>query len=275
MKARLLSSYCPRELENLGQLAMQIRPLISRYLRRRAPAKNAILVSKARSGTNYFLDVYANSVPNSTSFREIFRPTGDSFLLMKKTLGLEKGEYLECIKDDPLRIWLRLEEISQKSGQRFMAKIFYDHATGHPELWEYFRDRNQVIHLIRRNPFDSLVSFNVANQTGKWLQAKSTEPPSMPKPFALPRAKVETYITQAEKHIKATRAFFGDAKYSEVFYEDISTSVQRCAATICDILQEDAATAQAKTRMHKQKNYTNQSIVSNYDEVCDLDRYFF
>lgn len=254
---------------------MQIKPFIWRYLRRYAPAKNAILVSKARSGTNFFLDVYANSVPNSTSFREIFRPTGDSFLSIKRTLGLEQGEYLELVKDDPLQIWLRLEDVSQRSGQRFIAKIFYDHAAEHQNLWEHFRDRNQVIHLIRRNPFDSFVSLNVARQTGKWLQEKDTVTPFLPKPFSLPRAKVEAYISQAEEHIDTTRAFFRDATYREVFYEDISASAQRCAETICDVLQEEVATERVKSRMQKQKNYTNQSIVSNYSEICDLDRHFF
>lgn len=254
---------------------MQVKPLISRYLRRPLSGECTILVSKARSGTNYFLDVYSNRVRNSTSFREIFRPAGDSFALIEKTIGLEKEAYLELLHDDPLQIWQKLEEVSQKTRTRFMAKIFYDHASERQELWNYFRDRNRVIHLIRRNPFDSLVSLNVARQTGIWLHTKAAKSLSAPEPFVLSRAKMEAYIARSQDQVKTTRAFFRGADYSEAFYEDIGTSVQHCADTIAGIFDMKAATEQVKTGMRKQKNYTNQSIVSNYDEIKDLDRNFF
>lgn len=254
---------------------MQLSSLIAKFLGKRPEVKNAMLVSRERSGTNYFLDVFGNTIPDSLSLREIFRPSGDSFLLLKKSIGLDKATYLELLEKNPLQIWLMLEAEAQKSGRTVMAKIFQNHARGQQDLWNHFRDENRIVHLIRRNPFDSLVSFCVARQTGRWLQGPSATAPHAPQPFELPRARVESYIENTGRDIDATRAFFKDADYCEVFYEDISTSVQNCAETICEIFDETALVQGATTKLQRQKRYTNAGILLNYDEIGDLDRAYF
>ena len=253
---------------------MKLPSVLQEFFQDDTVRQGTILVSTARSGTNYFLDVFSNLVSDSIAYREIFKESGGSYALLEKRLGLTKAAYLDLLGHDPLQLWCDVQAEAAQSHKHVMAKIFYYHAGNCPELWNHFRDNNRVIHLVRRNHFQALVSREVAQLTGKWLQKKNQEAPPLPDPFELPREKALESIRKAQNNVARTRVFFEGSNYHEVFYEDISSNVAACADTIAAIFDVDQASSKITTRLSKQKTYRNEDILTNYSELSDLDRFY-
>jgi len=237
--------------------------------------KNAILVATERSGTNFFLDVYAQIVPNSLAFREIFRSRGDSFVDVKKLTGFGQERTMDLTLNEPLTLWQTMERDAAQMDHTVIAKIFYDHAPNHPDLWRYLRDNNRVVHLIRRNPFNALLSRHVANQVKKWRQEKQDAIVPTPTPFELPRQRVEIYCAWHKEQVEMTRSFFAGADFHEVFYEDIGKNDQSCADAVSRITGVAIPPGGIASNLVKQKRFTNEDILTNYDDLRDLDQYTY
>lgn len=237
--------------------------------------KGNILLSAARSGTNYFLTVYSKCFPRDFVAKEIFRPTGDSLSLIKELTSLSKDEVLSLIASDPLKLWTTIVDQAAAEERNALAKIFYYHVDTENPLWAHFRDNDRVIHLIRRNAFDAFVSHKVATQTGKWQEFGKDKQPSEVSPLILDRDEVSHFIESRKVQVENARTFFNNSDYSEIFYEDIATSVKACTQKICDIFEVKAPSKGVAISLRKQKSKRNIELISNYDEVAEFDKDIF
>jgi len=232
-----------------------------------------ILLSSARSGTNFFLTVYAKCFPQDFVVKEIFRPAGDSFPQLEKLLSLGREQILELVKNDPLTLWQMIENKTAEEGRSALAKIFYYHVDQDNQLWAYFRKKNKVVHLIRRNAFNVFVSHKVANQTGKWQEFGKEAQPIEVAPLVIEKDELVAFLDRQRAHIEHTRSFFADADFTEVFYEDIAASADDCAETLCSIYGVPCPAEPISIGLRKQKSKTNEEIVANYDDVAELDTF--
>jgi LPS sulfotransferase NodH len=233
-----------------------------------------ILVSSARSGTNYFLAVFGKCFPEAFVVKEIFRPEGDSLALLEEFLGIGQEQIMAWVKADPLTLWQSILARAEQENRVALAKIFYYHAAPENPLWEHFRDHDKVIHLIRRNAFDVFLSRKVAQQTGKWQQfGTHSQSPEIP-PLRLHREELVSFIDSQRAHVEHARRFFAKADFTELFYEDIAESTIACAERIGEILGRNIPANPIAIRLKKQKSKSNAEMVENYDEVREFDTFF-
>lgn len=236
-----------------------------------ASYSNSILVSSARSGTNYFLSVYRKIFPRDLVLKEIFRQQSDSLNLVADHIGKDPETIVKMANTDQLGLWREIVDRSDAIGQRTIAKIFYYHTPQDGILMEYFRAHSNVIHLIRRNIFDVYISTILARRTGQWQLLGNHTRSSDPEPFAIDRAEFEDFRRTRIDQTRLARAFFaGSPNYREVFYEDICDRPEDCGRAIGEIFGVDPA-SEIRIQQKRQKSLTNSALITNYSDVADLD----
>ena len=238
-------------------------------------AKGTILVSSARSGTNFLLSVYRKIFPDEFVMNEIFRSGSDSFAILRDLLNIDQDEAARLAEEDPVGLWQMVKTASQQKNKKSIAKIFYYHQKKENPIWKHFHENDTVIHLVRRNPFDVLVSHKIATQTGLWQdfgrEAGRREDISL----RLDVAELDAFIQRQYNYVEYVRNFFKDSDFTEVFYEDIQASANSCAAVLRGIKGVSETGDDINIALKKQKNRHNRELVVNYDEVSHLDRPYF
>lgn len=235
----------------------------------------SILVSSARSGTNYFLDVYKECFPSDFVVKEIFRDGGDSLKLIASLLDISTEAVVDKLEANPRAFWMRIEKQCADQGIRALAKIFYYHQSPEAALWSYFKNHDRVVHLIRRNPFDSFLSLKVATQTGQW-QNRGKEQSAQDVTVTLDPAELGAFIDRQKGFVEWTRRKFANAiDYRELFYEDIADSMDSCVAFIRDTFGPLEGPTPTSVGIKRQKTTTNDEIVANYAAVQHLDMRIF
>jgi hypothetical protein len=105
--------------------------------------------------------------PKKLLLGEIFRNSGDSLQILQNELCLSEKEVFMLLSSDPLALWTKIQSCNcAENGM--LAKIFNYHARPFPELWDHFSQPNRIVHLIRKNPFDIIVSHKLAHLSGQW-----------------------------------------------------------------------------------------------------------
>lgn len=235
-----------------------------------------LLLSSARSGTNFFLTVYAKCYPDDFVAKEIFRPKFDSLPLLRELLGIDDEEIKDMVLQDPLRLWHRIVATCRAQDRAALVKTFYYHVDHGSDLWAHFKQNTKIVHLIRRNQFDVFVSQKIAQQTGKWQKFQRDEEEEEPlPPLLISEPALEGFLKRQKKNIEWARKTFGDGDYHEVFYEDIAGSPADCAAQIARIYNREPASMAPKIGLTKQKKMPNTQIVENYDELRHYDAPLF
>ncbi len=234
--------------------------------------KATILISSARSGTNYFLNVYAKCYQNDFVAKEIFRKGGDSLTALEELLQLPRDRILSIQETNPSELWRRIEKSCDLHSRRAIAKIFYYHVPEDGTLWKLFQAKTRVVHLIRRNAFNAFLSREIAQQTGRWQEFVGN---NNRHPFAgrlrLDPVQLENYISSQRAHLSRIRKLYVECDYHEVFYEDISESIECCVAIMPDIFGELDSEAPSSINIERQKKAANEDLVLNYDEVAHFD----
>ena len=235
-----------------------------------------ILLSSARSGTNFFLTVYSKCFPQDFVANEIFRNQFDSLDLLSDLLELPQDEIKPIAKSDPVRLWQMVVAACEARDCNALVKIFYYHASRAPELWDHIRDHSKIVHLIRRNPFNAFLSHKLAQETGTWVAYDSKSDVDKPMPrIALDAEELDAFILQQKEHVAWARSTFAQADFTEVFYEDIAGSTEDCAAEVERIFGPPRIKKKPFVLIKKLKKEANKDIVSNYQEVQQYDRPVF
>lgn len=234
---------------------------------------NVIIVSAARSGTNFFLDCYGEVFPKTIRLKEIFRKKGDNLNLLSSILQIEENEILKIVNSNPKKLWTIITQKLEERNTNLIAKIFYYHADRKSDLWKHFHKENKVLHLIRRNPFDSLVSQHVATKTGVWQGRKETDNSGVR--LQIDPAEANEFISKRTEQVKWAQHYFESADYTELFYEDLSKSTQTCCDMICEIFDIPPENSYSEVSIKKQNNIRHSERVENYAEVSHLDKEIF
>lgn len=244
-----------------------------------AQQKNSILLSWPRSGTNYFLAVYSKIFPDDIVFDEIFRKGGDNLAKLSYTLKIDKIKILELLEKDPCKLWNMIEQNASQQGAKAIVKVFYYHSSNASKLWNNFRDKNKIIHLIRRNPFDAFLSYKIATQTGVWkvLSSSGSDEGNEKKvpeivPFQVSIAEVEEFLARRRLHMARCRSFFSSHDFKEIFYEDISSSVEACTGTIGNLFGVAIPDHPIEISIRKQRDRDSRELLLNYEDVASFDR---
>ncbi|MEL7301273.1 MAG: hypothetical protein AAFM92_12900 [Pseudomonadota bacterium] len=236
--------------------------------------KSTILLSSARSGTNFFLAVYKKCFPDDFVVKEIFRRGGDNLDALAEQLGVSREQVIDLQISDPLTLWKRIKQSCESGKSAAVAKIFYYHDAENTALREHFRDNDRVVHLIRRNAFDVFLSERMARKTGQWQEFKRT-PAHEVESIELDPEELAAFRQRQTDFVSRAREFFCTADYTEIFYEDIAGSPGECATTLERIYGSLKSPAPKQVGLIRQKKKSNRELVANYDAVKHLDGAIF
>lgn len=232
--------------------------------------KPLVILSSARSGTNYFLSVLKKMVPEAVVLREVFRKGGDNLPELVELTGRSRAELATLGQDEPIALW---ELLRQAAGSRPLAvKIFYYHAKPTSPIWERFSEEARIIHLVRRRILDTLVSRKLAEGTGSWMLPRNVAGPSLQPAFRLDPDEVAAFIAERKAYIQAFRHRFRNAEIHEVCYEDIADDPRLCATEIARLTGFPLPDFPLELPIRKQNTWAIQEIVSNYYEIAAFDK---
>ena len=156
------------------------------------------------------------------------------------------------------------------------CKLFYDQGRWDDSVltaWDYVLQSDvRVIHLIRRNLLDSLISREIAERTNSWIQLiehGSEGAPPLP-PFRLEAEECHRYFDRIGSWRAWAAAMLPGSRVLTLEYErDLCAEYARTAVTTQRFL--GLTSRGSKPGMHKQQMLPPSRQLTNYDE---LGRYF-
>ncbi|HKX30611.1 MAG TPA: sulfotransferase [Blastocatellia bacterium] len=153
-------------------------------------------------------------------------------------------------------------------------KMFYEHCRtdeGAVKAWNYLIKNKEihVVHLLRLNLLETLLSLIIARKTNEWARFKGSDaesPPRLVEPFHLSPQICEDYFLEITRDRRAARANFAEHPVMEITYEDhLCRDYQGTFDSICDFLKIPAM--QTEMLFEKQATRRPSQQISNYAEL--------
>jgi len=206
------------------------------------------IVGNARTGSNYLLDGLKRS--NSIRmYHEIFadhnRKIGENF---EKTFSA-------------------LYQNESRTTKIVGFKLFYNHLT--EEEWKKFLSYKdfKIIHLTRLNRLRTLVSLEIAFQTGQWAKSVNASGKQLTeKRVFLDASRLVRRLEQIEENEVLTRSRFSERKILEVVYEELIKNPVETFQSIGKYLGVNDIDP-SRIRLTKQNPESLRQLIINYDEV--------
>lgn len=168
-------------------------------------------------------------------------------------------------------MWRMLRDVLAAQRRVPAAKIFYPHAEAGDPVWEEFRT-SRILHLIRENILELVVSNLLATETGNWVQGRKHDPEVYDTTnVTVPPARCARHLKAFEAHVQRVRARYQDCDYTELTYAqiaDLPTAERLLSAAL------DRPVTLQQQRFQKQRTRPLSEVVENYAEVAAFDRDF-
>ena len=235
--------------------------------------KKFILVTKQRSGSTWLIDILNND-PQITAYEEVFidRPVTDRHPKKSLLPPIRYYDYKNIdTKSRPWKLFDYLNKIndSGKGARATGYKLMYGQYLVYPEIaLKAVMDRYKVIHLIRKNHLDSVISA---------LHAKQKEKPHIvdadEHELHVVRVRINTssLIKELSSHknritIARIFLFFLPCPVCEIYYEDLCISPIESLGKIMSFLgMKEPAVANSSFRKIVSGSYREK--IENYEEV--------
>lgn len=227
-----------------------------------------LIVCNGRTGSNMLIS-YLNSHPSIVCYREVFHHHAPNMGLEYESL-LDKEEMKKLSLIDPLAFLRRYVFKGYPAKVKAVGfKLIYWQAMG-SEYYEKLPrllaaiEGLKVIHLVRSNKLDLVVSKKVALKTNKWLALNRKETHAGMKVSISPSEMEESLDlnTALEEHFGQ---LFSGCPGIKVSYEDIVEDPQKEIGKILSFLGLPGTNL--KTGTHKQLPEKPSAIVENYREL--------
>lgn len=225
------------------------------------------ILTTQRSGSTWLSTILdSNSIIQG--FRELFIDREfifpdtklSTFLLYQKNNSSKKR---------PQIIFEYLNELDNYMTEREAVgfKLMYDQLLDYPEIvWKLIKDRYKIIHLVRENYLDAVISGKIKDEQG----VAHTKVKIEPKEVYLEPSWLIKKLNKQEAKIKAANIFLNllPNKILKVTYNDLQTNREKTLQIIGDFLelipsQEDKFTSE----LQKINNKSHRQIIKNYEEV--------
>ena len=237
------------------------------------PKKHCVILTSQRSGSTWLGDVL-NNHDDVESHGELFLPQKR---LTPPLAG--RGDYQRFIEvttnsnlPRPIRVFRYLDALYRRSSPIVGFKLMYSQLWGHPEILLYLAmHRIRVLHLIRRNHLDVIVSEELARLTGTSHVAagEKVEIPGV----VLNIKTLLTRIAKKEKKVNIARRIVrvSTCPTLEVFYEDLvrEDSELQKVLRFLDIRESGNG---LRSTLAKRNTKNRCEAISNYLEVETLLR---
>lgn len=129
----------------------------------------------------------------------------------------------------------------------------------------------RIIHIVRENYFDSLVSREIAKKTNSWVVFRDKEDPGrkLESMITIPTEVATNYFQEMEKVDRFFETFFSSGNYLKVKYNDLDNFFVDTMQDVYRFLNVDLFAPEPKTRKQRMLDFSN--VVENFQEL----KYFF
>lgn len=233
---------------------------------------NYIVLTTQRTGSSMFMDTL-NRFPNIEGHMELFL----DHKRMKPPLAGDNTypRYCEWTENHiairPFSVWRYLYGLYSRNDSAGF-KLMYSHVRNYPDTLPYLLfNRTKIIHLIRKNYLDIIISEKIAEITGKSHTTVSSEENSsmiyLDTDTTLERVrKLDANTTSMRKIINGLFS----CPSIEIYYEDILQDRVKAFSSVLSFLGIDQPIQQLESSLKKRQTKAKRDIISNYDELSQV-----
>lgn len=228
-----------------------------------------ILLASPRTGSN-LLNNLLNSHLNILAYGELFdRPL--CCLAPGWPLSATKRLLISKLRD--LFPFFFINQFILKPRGRLIScvgfKLFYSHVIANQKIIKRLLNSTEfkIIHLQRKNFFNSLVSYEVAKRTNIWVAKTRPALDNANKIFPITIDPISCRGFFEKKELDRSNAlkFFKNMPLFDIYYEDLVKDQDQSIKKICCFL--GVPLVPLKTETQKIIIRPNEDIVENYDEL--------
>jgi LPS sulfotransferase NodH len=234
-----------------------------------------VLLSTQRTGSTWAIDML-NSHPHVVAYAELFmhdgigRPkwAGETDLVFWRTFLREHGQPGNRLRRTAL-LWQYLDRVyaGRPGVDAAGFKLMYSQLdVSRPLVPALALRRVRVIHLVRRNVLDVLVSLHAIGARGA-LHARGAVPPVR---VRVPTGDLVQRIEEHERAVDTARTRFAKLRlpWREVAYEELVAAPAEQFGALFEFLGTDPD-AVPSSPLTKLNPLAHEELIENYDEVRD------
>ena len=233
-------------------------------------AKNTIpfvILTSPRSGSTWLVSLL-NQIDDTSTFGELFLPrkrkgTWDMDFAYPRFVEARRAGG----RNRPAEVFSYLDELYRQPGV-VGFKLMYSHLRRYPELLAYFLiHRVRVIHLLRKNPLDLLISRALKRKVQQ-AHRLANEPPLEGVQVELNTATLIKKLQIKQRKIKRAQMLLrlSGLRSIEIGYEDLQKDPS-VFQELCYFLSIATDHAMPESRFQKVRRGSQGQIIKNYSEV--------
>jgi LPS sulfotransferase NodH len=233
---------------------------------------NYIVLTTQRTGSSMFMDTL-NEFPGIDGHMELFL---DQMRMSPPLAGKNTyPRYCEWAEKHlsirPFSVWRYLSGL-YSSNNSAGFKLMYSHVRNYPEALPYLLfKRTKIIHLIRQNYLDIILSEKIAEITGKSHTTDSSEENNsliyLDSENTLDRIRKLNDNTASMRKIIST---LFTCPSIEVYYEDILKDRDSAFSRVQTFLGINKPVQQLESSLKKRQTRPKKEVISNYEEISQL-----
>lgn len=243
-----------------------------------SPAPKFAILSTQRSGSAWLVSTL-NGVEDTTVYGELFLRRRRAPKARTWSTSPALPYYVEMPKAGlpirPFSVFSYLNHVydrpRDRPGDRPGAvgfKIMYKQLRRHPEVIAYFvRHRVRVLHLVRSNHLDAVISNDVRRKTGR-AHAVAGEPTTGPVKIELDPGTLVHRLARQERAVRRHRRLLRVSRlpHLEVSYEDLCRGASHFNP-IWDFLCINPSRELPESNLIKMRSGSHADVLRNYGEV--------
>lgn len=229
-----------------------------------------VILTSQRSGSTWLVSLL-NQLKDTTAYGELFLP--------RKHVENWDADFAYPRFDEargqtagirPLQVFHYLDKVYQHRGA-VGFKLMYSHLYRYPEILLYFwTHRVRVIHLVRKNPLDLVISQALKRKV-KRAHRLADEPPLEDVQVELdPQTLIQKLQTRQRKIKRGHMILrFSGLRSIEIGYEDLQKNPP-VFQSLCRFLSIETDSVIPQSRFQKIRRKSQDQIIKNYSEVKEV-----
>jgi LPS sulfotransferase NodH len=226
-----------------------------------------VILTSPRSGSTWLVSLL-NQMQDTTTFGELFLPRKHS---SKWDAEFAYPRFVEVRPPDgqtrPAEVFKYLDALYRKPGA-VGFKLMYSHLRRYPELLAYFLiHRVRVVHLLRKNPLDLLISRALKRKLQQ-AHRLANEPPVEGLQIELNTETLIKKLQIKQRKIKRAQMLlrFSGLHSIEIGYEDLQKDPS-VFQELCRFLLIETDRVMPESRFPKVRRGSQGQVIKNYSEV--------
>lgn len=226
--------------------------------------KNIVVITTQRTGSTWLMQLLDNIV-HCKAYGEIFRPITSS--VFKGDEKLKPFAFYKEFKVNNDGIHEYLKALKKASNGNYAFKIMYNQIYNYPEsLFGISKKNDLIVHLIRSNYSDIVISSEIAKKTGVFHAEEVIDSGQLtigPKAFLKRVRRISLQVNFMRKLL-----WLHPAKVLEITYEDLREDTENVINHIIeDANAEIDHLENHNTRWKKTNTKQPQKILKEYENI--------